>query len=252
VTLAPTLYKVYAMILGERLEEEVEGKGIVPQNQTGFRKGMGAIDNIYTLNYLVNRQVSRRKGKLVACFVDLKAAFDSVDREVLGRVLRESGVREGLVERCEDLLRETKNRVRVGGEVGETFWTSRGVRQGCPLSPGLFNILLADLESYMRRGRWGGVKLLGERIFTLAYADDLVLLAEEEEGMRAMMARLEGYIKGKGLEVNREKTKIMRFRRGGGRKKKVGWYWEGKRVEEVSTFKYWDMYSKGMGGRKDR
>jgi len=102
----------------------------------------------------------------------------------------------------------------------------------------------------MRRGRWGGVKLLGEKIFTLAYADDLVLLAEEEEGMRAMMARLEGYIKGKGLEVNREKTKIMRFRRRGGRKKKVGWYWEGKRVEEVSTFKYLGYVFQRNGGQE--
>jgi len=165
VSLAPTLYKMYAMILGERLEEEVERKGIIPQNQTGFRKGMGTVDNIYVLNYLVGRQLSRKKGGLVACFVDLKAAFDSVDREVLGRALREQGVRKRLVERCVDVLRETRNRVRVGGEVSEVFWTGRGVRQGCPLSPGLFNILLADLEEHMKKGCWGGVRLLEGKVY---------------------------------------------------------------------------------------
>lgn len=79
-TLMHTLYKVYTMVLAERLREELEGKEIVPQNQTGFRKGMGTVDNIYVLNYLANRQLGRKGGKLAVMFVDLKAAFDSVDR----------------------------------------------------------------------------------------------------------------------------------------------------------------------------
>jgi len=62
VTLMPTLYKIYAMILGGRLEKEVEKRGRIPHNQTGFRKGIGTIDNIYVLNYIVNRQVSKRGG----------------------------------------------------------------------------------------------------------------------------------------------------------------------------------------------
>ena len=80
VTLMPTLYKVYTMVLANRLEKEVEEKRIVPPNQTGFRKGMGTIDNIYVLNYIVSRYIAKEKGKLVALFVDFKAAFDSVDR----------------------------------------------------------------------------------------------------------------------------------------------------------------------------
>ncbi|KAL6421475.1 hypothetical protein ACFW04_014062 [Cataglyphis niger] len=56
VSLIPTLYKVYASVLASRLSEEVEGKkGLVPQNQTDFRKGLGTMDNIFVLNYLVNR-----------------------------------------------------------------------------------------------------------------------------------------------------------------------------------------------------
>lgn len=91
VTIMPTLYKVYTRILEERLEREVEEGGRIPQNQTGFRKGMGTIDNIYVLNYLVNRQIYRERSKLIAFFVNLRAAFDSVDREVLGKMMRERG-----------------------------------------------------------------------------------------------------------------------------------------------------------------
>jgi len=89
VTLLPTLYKLYVSVLAERLNEELEGKGIVPQNQTSFRREMGTIDNIYAINYLINKQLGRKREKLVALFVDLKAAFDTVDREVLMGAMRE-------------------------------------------------------------------------------------------------------------------------------------------------------------------
>jgi len=52
-------------------------------------------------------------------------------------------------------------------------------------------------------------------MYTLAYADDILLFAEDEEGMRSMIARLEGYMEKKRLELNVNKTKIMRFRKGG-------------------------------------
>jgi len=95
-------------------------------------------------------------------FVDLRAAFDSVDRGILLRALRERGVREGLVVRVAELIRETKSRVRVRGQMGEGFWTARRVRQGCPLSPLLFNLLLADLEEEMGKIKWGVGKDRGE------------------------------------------------------------------------------------------
>jgi len=58
----PTLYKIYAMILGERLEREVEEGDRIPHNQTGFRKEMGTVDNINILNYIVNKQICKEGG----------------------------------------------------------------------------------------------------------------------------------------------------------------------------------------------
>jgi len=138
VTVMPTLYKIYASASAERLREEIEGKGLLSPSRTGFRKGIGTIDNIF-INYLINRQIGRKGGKLIVVFVDLKAAFDSVDRGELIKALRKGGVREGLMERVAEIIRETKSRVRVREELEEGFWMARGVRQGCPLNSLLLN-----------------------------------------------------------------------------------------------------------------
>ncbi|XP_067203031.1 uncharacterized protein [Linepithema humile] len=166
----------------------------------------------------VNKQLGGKKGNMVAVFVDLKAAFDSVERGVLMEAMRERGIRGGLVVKVEEILRETRSRVRVGGETGEVFWTARGVKQGCPLSPLLFNVVTADLEEEM----------------------------EKEEEMGSMLERLEGYLERKRLELNVKKTKILRFRMGGRMGKKV-WRWRGKVIEEVKEFKYLGLVWTVMG-----
>lgn len=70
------------------------------------------MNQIYVLNYLVNKRFAEKK-ELVVLF-DMKAAFDSVDRGIFIESMRKRGMRGGLVVRCEELLRKTVNRVRVG------------------------------------------------------------------------------------------------------------------------------------------
>jgi len=65
------------------------------------------------------------------------------------------------------------------------------IRQGCPLSPILFNLIIADLEEYIKRGRWGGFRLGEGKTYTLTYADDIVLMPEEEQSMRSIISKME-------------------------------------------------------------
>lgn len=69
VTLMPTLYKIYAIILAKKIKE-TESKGMIPHNKTGFTAGMVTIDNICVLNYLANRQLAMKKGRMIAMFVE--------------------------------------------------------------------------------------------------------------------------------------------------------------------------------------
>lgn len=82
------------------------------------------------------------------------------------------------------------------------------------------------------------MKVGGRKIYSLACADDMAVVAEDEGGMKGMIKVVEKYVE-KGLEVNVEKTKVVRCRKEGGRWRKGGLEVEGMRViEEVRKFKY--------------
>lgn len=71
-----------------------------------------------------------------------------------------------------------------------------------PAEPELFNMVTADLEEKLRRMKWKKVKLGEEKVYSLAYADNMVLLEEEKNEMRSIIRRLEEYLEQKGLEMN--------------------------------------------------
>lgn len=116
------------------------------------------------------------------------------------------GVSEHLIGRMKELFRNTKVRIEINGKVIDEFEVREGVRQGCPLSPTLFNIAVADLEEEMAKVQGSGKKLGKRRLRSLSYADDVVLFAENEEMMKEMLKKLRKWISGKGLELNANKT----------------------------------------------
>lgn len=89
----------------------------------------------------------------------------------------------------------------------------------------------------------------GERIWSLAYADDLVIMAKSEEEIKEMLKRMEKYLKRKKLYVNIKKSKMICFRSEGGRKR-TEWKWEGQNIEEVKEFKYLGYVVKENGGQE--
>lgn len=71
-----------------------------------------------------------------------------------------------------------------------------------------------------------------------------MLIAEKENEMRSIINRLKGYLEKKWLELNAEKSKMMRFSKEGGRLSKRNWRWKGKKIEEVKEFAYLEYTEK--------
>ena len=82
ISLLSTAYKIYAMVLNDRIKTEVEEKIILPDTQAGFRKGRRTVA-IYILQHVVEKTIEGKGGKLFAFFIDLKATFDRMERSRL-------------------------------------------------------------------------------------------------------------------------------------------------------------------------
>ena len=87
----------------------------------------------------IHREFNR---PLHVAYVDIKAAFDSVDRVALWKALNGKRVPHLVLQLLEDLHSQTGAKVRSGGKLSSRFNTSSGVRQGCVLAPALFCIAI--------------------------------------------------------------------------------------------------------------
>ncbi|KMQ89609.1 rna-directed dna polymerase from mobile element jockey-like protein, partial [Lasius niger] len=174
--------------------------------------------------------------------------FDKVNREILSERMKKIGISNILRNRIMEIYKETKNTIRIGKEESEVFWTEQGVRQGCPISPTLFNIYIEDLEDEMKRGQIGGIKINREKVWSIMYADDVVLLAETEGELKDTMRRFRKYLGRKKLLLNAEKSKVLVFEKGRGKKRERSWMWGGDKIEEVKEIKYLGYILQKNGG----
>ena len=127
------------------------------------------------------------------CFLDYAKAFDSVDHNKLWKILKEMGIPDHLICLLRDLSAGQKATVKTGHGTTDWFQIGKGVRQGCILSPCLFNI--CTLYEYIMRNAGleeaqAGIKIAGRNISHLRYADDTTLLAESEEELKSLMMRV--------------------------------------------------------------
>lgn len=175
---------MWAQILCNRLTKEIEERNLLPETQAGFRIGRCTIDNIYILNALAQKSINKR-GKLYTLFIDLKAAFDTINREQLWKIMERLKISRYLINCIKEIYRVTP--LTVGTT---TFFTSKGLKQGCPLSPILFALYIYDLDDVLRSAQSGGSVIGRRKVFSLVYADDVAVLAEDERDMKEMLNTL--------------------------------------------------------------
>lgn len=123
-------YKIYAEILRNRFEKEVEEKELIPISQAGFRKGKSTLDNMFVLNYIIQKEGENKKEsqKVYALFIDLKAAFNNVNRKKLWTIMEKKGIDKNLIGRIKGIYKETNGMMRTKKGLTEKFRMKKRVR----------------------------------------------------------------------------------------------------------------------------
>ena len=157
--------KVMLKILQARLQQYMNHE--LPDVQAGFIKGRGTRDEIANIRWIIEKARESQKN-IYFCFIDYAKTFDSVDHTKLWKILKEMGIPDHLTCLLRNLYAGQEATVRTGHETTDWFQIGKGVRQGCILSPCLFNLYA---EYIMRNAGLDeaqvGIKIAGRNINNL-------------------------------------------------------------------------------------
>uniref|UniRef100_A0A8C0A4T3 RNA-directed DNA polymerase n=1 Tax=Bos mutus grunniens TaxID=30521 RepID=A0A8C0A4T3_BOSMU len=172
-------------------------------------------------------------GKVMSLLFNMLSgwSFPSKDHNKLWKILKEMGIPDHLTCLLRNLYAGQEATVRTGHGTTDWFQIGKGVRQGCILSPCLFNL---DADYIMRNAgleeAQAGIKIAGRNINNLRYADDTTLMAESEEELKSLLMKVKEESEKVGLKLNIQKTKIMASG------PITSWEIDGETVETVSDF----------------
>jgi hypothetical protein len=198
---------IYTAVLNNRLSDYCESKGIFVDEQAGFRRDRSTIDQILILTEIIKH---RRPKPTFCAFIDVAKAYDKVWRDGLWYKLWKAGIRGKMWRTLRNLYRKVESSVLLGKNRTDFFNIEVGLRQGCILSPLLFNIFVSDLRDYLQSlGR--GVKWGNTRISMLYFADDIVLMAESKEDLELLLDAVFQYSLKWRLKFNYDKCNVVVF-----------------------------------------
>ena len=104
----------------------------------------------------------------------------------------------------------------MGKKITDSFLSNQGVKQGCILSPLLFNIFIADIVDHFGTLECRPLKINdSHNVSCLLWADDVILMSQSEEGLRNMLSALSSYVEENGMKINTKKTQCMIFNKTG-------------------------------------
>ena len=215
-----------------------EARGRNQRHPSWFLRDRGTRDQVFALKIIVEkfREFHVDTSGIYLSFVDYEKAFDSVIHSKLWSTMRDMSFPGHIIGLLESLYENQESAVRTN--VGTTDWfkVTKGVRQGCCLSPQLFNIYTGQImRNVLGEGRYDAVSIGGRAISELRYADGTVLLSTSEQSLSRLLESNRHFSEEAGLLINTTKTKLMKLDRTPDMNDTT---LDGKQLEEVTSFEY--------------
>jgi len=205
IALISCLGKLYLSLWATRIAKHADHR--LGERQGGFRSGRSTVDQALILHEALLRR--KRAGKnTFLCFVDFRKAFDTVWHEGLWKRMWDTGIRGKAWRVTRNLYSSINACVKLGDKTSRNVSMRQGVRQGCPLSPILFNLFVEALAERLRKSGFGA-KINGIDLESLLYADDVVLLGESTADLQGMIDVVDKFCRQWRMEINLKKSEVM-------------------------------------------
>ncbi|GFO02811.1 retrovirus-related pol polyprotein from type-1 retrotransposable element r2 [Plakobranchus ocellatus] len=204
ISLMSHITKVLLKIGMLRIRNKIKPE--IAEEQCGFVEDKGTSNAIYILRTFIERALEVQKD-VYLCFIDYTKAFDRICHDEIITELKQLKIDGKDLRIIKTMYWEQTAAMRIENKTSTFQDIKRGVRQGCVLSPDLFSlyseIIMRNLENHP------GIKVGGQNINNLRYADDTVLIAENKEDLQKLLNIVEEESRKKGLELNSKKTEVM-------------------------------------------
>ena len=223
ITLLNVIGKIFDRIITARLSTHLElGTGAAEQlvyllheNQNGFRWNRSCEEHVFTLQ----QAIESNKGA-VGVFVDIRKAYPTVFREGLFLKLAQKGITGKTWRVLRDMYDGLTSQVKVAGQLATdegsdgiaagVYEVETGLMEGAILSPLLYTVFIDGLARALEETGLG-CRVYGKWVGALYYADDLCLLAPNDDDMQKMLDVLHTYCKDWEFEPSYDKTKVVHF-----------------------------------------
>ena len=202
ISLLSVLGKVFASINLNRCKDALDQ--MLREEQCGFRKSRGCTDQLVALRQILEECMSFQLD-ISFCFIDFRAAFNSVDRKMMYKIMKHYGLPEKVVNVIQNSYESFKCSVKAEGEKGQMFDVKTSVRQGDVWSPILFGLVI---NYVLANSVEGGIDI-GRCVADLDFANDVTLLGVSDSEVQANLHRIEYLAGAFGLMINVGKTKNM-------------------------------------------
>lgn len=233
ISLMSHTLKIVLKVIHQRIYRKCEQN--ISDEQFGFRQGLGTREALFCLTVLLQK-CRDQSNDVYLCFIDYEKAFDRIKHTELINLLNNQGLDSRDITLIKSLYWEQSASIRIGDGVTSDIPVKRGVRQGCVLSPLLFNLYSEKVFQNALENLEDGIKVNGKIINNIRYADDTVIIANSPEGLQRLMDAITREGDALGLRINTDKTKTMVVSKNPNLGVNINIY--NKQIENVTKFKY--------------
>ncbi|KAL1447598.1 hypothetical protein WDU94_009869 [Cyamophila willieti] len=206
ISLMSHLLKIFLKVIHGRIYKKCEEQ--ISDTQFGFRRAVGTREALFSIQVLFQR-CRDVNCDVYACFIDYQKAFDRVQHSKMMEVLEKVGLDHKDLKIIANLYWNQVASVKLEDECTEDVQILRGVRQGCVISPVIFNVYSEYIFREILQTTEAGIWLNGERINNIRYADDTVIFTDNINTLQTLMDKVYIHSKEYGLDINIQKTKFM-------------------------------------------